>query len=561
MNNQINFFYLEFNEYIDSTKKLFLMTKYYNLYVSIKKKKNKNKEEKIFIKDYKNISKFIDLCNENYIQNNLNHKLFDNINGYKLDIEQRRAILCDELNNLIIAGAGSGKSLTLVGKISYLIEIKKIKPEHILCISFTNDSCKSLKNKLSYNIDVLTFHKLAVRILHNRHYLITNISLEYIVDEYFLSIILTRRIMLRIVLKLLGYDDNNISAYDNVVNSDHIKSLKRTIISFINLFKASDYSFDYFFKIKNRKNKYLLYLILDIYILYQQELVSQNEIDFNDMINCAIREIKNNKINLHYKYIIIDEFQDTSYTRYRLIKEIIKYCGAKLMAVGDDWQSIYGFTGCDVDIFLNFEKYFGCTQKVYINNTYRNSQQLINVAGKFIMKNKKQLKKSLKSTKYIEKPIKIVYEVNNILDNLIQYLCKQDTQDILILGRNNNDIYKYLNYNFKYNDSYIIYRKNPAIKIRYLTVHKSKGLEAECVIIVNLVDDLLGFPCKQQDNDILNKLKTFKESKYGDERRLFYVALTRSKTIVYLIIPSKKYSVFVKEIIKKGNKSVEFIKL
>ncbi|MBQ9318184.1 MAG: UvrD-helicase domain-containing protein [Bacilli bacterium] len=561
MHNQINFFYLEFKEYIDYQKKQYLINKYRNLYLLIRKKIIRNKEENIFMKDYRNITKFVKKNNENYIQRNINNSIFNDINGFKLDDNQRRAILCDEINTLIIAGAGSGKSLTLIGKIKYLIEIKKIKPEHILCISFTNDSCNSLKDKLFYNVDVLTFHKLAMKILKKNNYLITTISLDYVVDEYFASIILTKPVMVRIVLKICGYKDNQLSIYEQIINSNQIKSLKRTIISFINLFKANNYAFNYLRKIKNSKNKYLLYLIMDIYTLYQQELRSQNEIDFNDMINCATEKIKKKKINLHYKYIIIDEFQDTSYTRYKLVKEIIKYGGSKLIAVGDDWQSIYGFTGCDVDIFINFEKYFGYTQKIYINNTYRNSQQLIDVAGKFIMQNRKQIKKQLKSVKSIDKPIKIIYETNNVLENIIDYICRSNKKEILILGRNNKDIFKYLNGNFTYSNSYIIYRKKSDIQIRYLTVHKSKGLEADCVIVINLIDGLLGFPCKQQDDEILKKVKRVKESKYGDERRLFYVALTRTKSNVYLIIPSQNYSCFVKEIIKKNKKFIEIIKL
>ena len=560
MQNQINFFYLEFNKYIDLIEKQYLIIKYYNLYLILRKKRLCNKEEKKFIQNYQNINKFIKESNEQYVQMNINNPLFDSINGFQLDSNQRKAILCDEINTLIIAGAGSGKSLTLVGKIKYLVEIKKIKPDFILCISFTNDSCNSLKEKICYSIDVLTFHKLAMKILKNKKYIITNISLDYVVDEYFASVIKSRPIMVRIVLKLCHCNDNELYLYEHICNSNQIKAIKKTIISFINLFKANNYSIDYLLKIKNKKNKYLWHLIIDIYTLYQQELKSQNEIDFNDMINFATSEIQKNKINLHYKYIIIDEFQDTSYTRYKLIKEIIRYSSAKMIAVGDDWQSIYGFTGCDVDIFINFEKYFGYTERIFINNTYRNSQQLIDVAGKFIMNNKKQIKKRLKSVKKINKPIKIVYETDNILEKVIDYLWQNNIKDILILGRNNNDINRYLNSNLIYSNSYIVYRKEQNIKIRYLTVHKSKGLEAECVIVLNLTDGLLGFPCKQKNNEILNYLKKFKESELSDERRLFYVAITRTKSFVYLIIPSQKYSCFVKEIIKKSKKFIEFIK-
>ena len=277
------------------------------------------------------------------------------------------------------------------------------------------------------------------------------------------------------------------------------------------------------------------------------------------MINKATQEIIRNNIKLPYKYIIIDEYQDTSYQRFKLIKSIIDNNQAKLIVVGDDWQSIYGFTGCNLDIFINFEKYFGYTKKIYLNNTYRNSQELINTASKFILKNKKQQKKKLISSKHINKPIKIIYEKENILEYLIEYIIKQGIKNILILGRNNNDIFKYLNNNLSINNEIITYKHNKNILIKYLTVHKSKGLEEETVILINLVDNILGFPNQIKNNNIIELLNDYKIDNQEEERRLFYVALTRTKGNIYLIIPNKNISTFAQEIIKENKKNIEYI--
>lgn len=493
----------------------------------------------------------INRLNKKYIKNELkiSDNILSNINGYSLDKEQRIAVITDECANLIVAGAGSGKSLTMVGKIKYLIERKGVKEDEILCISFTRDSSKNLENNIkknyNYNIKVYTFHALALYFLKDKNYNISDTNLlRYIVDEYFYFIMYDNNIKLK-VKKVLNKIDTN---YKTVLKSKELENLKRLIITFINLFKSNNYNMAYFLKIKD--NKDILRFIIDIYTLYEEELKSTNKIDFNDMIILATNYVKNNNIK-NYKYIIVDEYQDTSYIRYLFLKEIINKTKAKIICVGDDYQSIYRFNGCNLNMFLNFKKYFGYTKVLKINNTYRNSQELINVASKFIMKNKRQLYKKLRSKKRIDKPIKIMYG-----DNLKKLLDKvlQQHKNILILGRNNFDI-----------NRYFVIEKNNIIKykganIKYLTIHASKGLEDECVIIINLKDDILGIPNKIKDDKILKYVNNNKDIyPYEEERRLFYVALTRTKNEVYLLVDKKNPSIFVKELIKDSNKYIEYI--
>jgi len=478
----------------------------------------------------------------------LTKDLLSNINGHSLDYFQRVAVVTDECANLVLAGAGSGKSLTIIGKIRYLIEFKKIKPEEILCITFTREATESLKNKIiknyNYNIDVYTFHKLALSILSNKHYLISPPNtLEYITNEYF-YMCQYNNIVKEKIKKILFM--NNVP-YNKILVSKELANFKRTIVAFINLFKTNNYKLIDFLNFKGDKN--ILRIIIDIYVLYEEELKSKMELDFNDMIVKAIKYVKDNGIKM-YKYIIVDEYQDTSFVRYRLIKQIMECTGSKIMCVGDDYQSIYRFTGCDLGMFLNFKKYFGYTKKLTIQNTYRNSQELINVAGGFIMKNKKQLFKKLYSNKRINKPIKIMY--GNNLEKLLDYVLNVHS-NVMVLGRNNFDINKY----FKLDGDYFFYKNK---KIKYLTVHRSKGLEEESIIIINLKDDLLGFPNKKKNEKILeNVLKTKDRFPYEEERRLFYVALTRSKSCVYLLVPRKNKSIFVKELIKDYSKYIEYL--
>lgn len=489
--------------------------------------------------------------------------ILNNINGYPLDDYQSRVVLSEEQNTLVTAGAGSGKSLTIIGKIVYLIEIKKIKPEEILCISFTNDATINLKNNIkknyNYEIDIYTFHKLALLIL-NLNKIEYTISpdelLDNIINEYFDTIKTNKHY-------------NKIKKY-LLKNNKETEKVKKTIKTFINLFTSENYKPDYFNYILKRikytlnykeyqENKYIILLIVNIYYIYQQQKKENNAIDFNDMINKSIEILKSNKLNKNWKYIIIDEYQDTSLTKFNLINEIIKQTNAKLLVVGDDFQSIYRFTGCNLNIFLEFNKYFTYSKTFQIVNTYRNPQELINVAGDFIMKNKKQQKKILKSSKHLEKPIKIFISDNKIdsLKYLLKEISYQQCKEIMVLGRNNNDIKQYIDENYTVNNDIYTYQN---ISFRYLTMHKSKGLESNIVIIINLYDNNYSIPSKIKNEKIIKYVNNNKDIyPYEEERRLFYVALTRTKTEVYLIIPSKKESIFITEL-KKYKNYIEYIK-
>ena len=280
-----------------------------------------------------------------------------------------------------------------------------------------------------------------------------------------------------------------------------------------------------------------------------------------DNILKAIQFLKTGKRILPYQYVIIDEYQDSSLLRCKLIQVLLQKTNAKIMAVGDDFQSIYRFSGCNLEIFLNFEKYFSHPDILFITNTYRNSQELIDIAGKFIMKNKNQIKKSLYSNKHLEKPIKIIYyeKEQEVLENVLIYLEKKNKKKVLILGRNRKDIYPFLTPNIQWKENCYYYHD---ISFLYMTVHQSKGLEEEYVILISLENSMTGFPNKLENDSIFRFLDEKKESyAYEEERRLFYVALTRTKNENYLLVPKKKESIFVKELIRDFKDKIEFLSI
>lgn len=435
------------------------------------------------------------------------------VNGFKLDKEQIKAVTTKRKNVLVLAGAGSGKSLTIIGRVKYLIHNLKVNPKDILCISFTNDAVNNLKEDLNEKeVGVMTFHKLALKILGKQKEVLSENMLKDIVMD--------------------AFSDYTLLALYNITKSEMINLIE----TFINLFKSNNYKFDMFYKFINKtrsKEKRLLKEIMKCYICYESYLKKENLMDFNDMINDAIERLYYS--NVRYKYIIIDEYQDTSITKFSFINKLLKLSNASFFAVGDDFQSIYRFTGSNLKIITDFKCYFPFGKVFKLKNTYRSPNELIKIAGKFIMKNKNQIKKKLKSKNELKNSVEIVYydDLNTSINSVVK---EDNIDDLFILSRNNHDLEKVDNLNINY---------------RKLTIHKSKGLQSDYVFVINLNDNKNGFPNKIKDHEILRYVNGYKEYyPYEEERRLFYVALTRCKKKVYLFSPKNNPSMFVKEISK-----------
>ena len=436
-----------------------------------------------------------------------------------LDKYQLKAVTSNRKKILVLAGAGSGKTYTIVSRIRYLIKYRNVKPSDILCISFTNDAVNKLKEDLNNkDVEVLTFHKLALKIIGRKKEVLAEDILTDIIINTFSND------------KLFGlYEMERFDMY-NLVKT------------FINLFKSNNYSLDKFYTFINKantKDKMLLKEIMKCYICYESYLNKEGLMDFNDMINIAINKL--DKVNLKYKHIIIDEYQDTSLTKFLLIKKIISINKSNLFAVGDDFQSIYRFTGSNIKIITRFKKYFPFSKIIKLKYTYRNSKELVFIAGKFIMKNKSQIRKKMKSKIRENNPVKIIY-YDDLTSSINKVIEKEEIDDLFVLSRNNKDLE---NINIK------------GIKYKKMSVHKSKGLQAKYVFLINVNSNKNGFPNKIEDHKILKYVNNYKDYyPFEEERRLFYVALTRCKNRVYLFVPKYKESIFIKEIKRYKNVSV-----
>lgn len=723
----------------EEVKSIKSFTDYFNNAINLR-----NDFNKVFVKEeLKNYSTF-----------------FDNIEGRKLDNQQRTAVATDEDNNIVIAGAGSGKTTTIVGKVNYIIDRYNVPPEEILLISFTNKSASTLAGRIDIEgIEAKTFHKFGkdiiaecegrqpsifdenqfkplitkyfTELLKNENYLkkVTEYFtdflkpeksqfdfdnqgdyIQYIKDQNFRTYKLKevpvngRRTYKMEVVKSIeeckianfllfngieyeyefpyefdtanetfrqykpdftikqnrkkiylehfavtrngnvpkffakdgetqeqaksrywakitwarklhetnettlietysyemreGTIIENLSAHLNevgitlrpkspeeiwqIINNaakDEVNSFITLFGTFITLMKSNNYSIndvikknsqteDAFFK---QRNTLFIDIIKPIYEQYENYLSERGEIDFSDMINKASKYITNREHKHKYSYVIIDEFQDISIGRYQLVKAIkTSNPSCKLFAVGDDWQSIYRFSGSDIALFKEFEKYFGFTVKSKIETTYRFHKPLINLSSDFIQKNPNQARKELNGTSNSRSTTyKIQYSISDNQDdtfavqNIFNQLLIQneniEKKEIFILGRYGFDIDRLKNKNgvFKIDKEnetilYGIKTKDGEIrklKAQFMTVHRAKGLEADIIIILNCNSGKHGFPSEMSDDQVLNLLLSEADQfENGEERRLFYVAMTRAKEIVYFVADSSFKSKFIAEL-------------
>ncbi len=329
-----------------------------------------------------------------------------------------------------------------------------------------------------------------------------------------------------------------------------ILNLSKLLASLLKQFKTSNSSIDQLTEYSEGKgHKAILKLFNPIYDSYEEKLKQTDTIDFNDMISMATKCIETGQYQSPYKYIMVDEFQDISAPRNAMIKALLNqnedngfYC------VGDDWQSIYRFTGSDINIIAEFEQNYGFASTTILDKTFRFNNKIGDVASKFIQCNPVQFIKDIKSHQTIETPAVSLlktkdsnYGLNAALASINSKITKPAT--VLILSR--------VRWRFKDLAMGEIKNNFPNLKVTTQTIHASKGKEADYVIIIGLENGKSGLPSTKVTHPLLELLLPRLEAfPYAEERRVFYVALTRAKHHVYLIANPHNPSIFVRELLK-----------
>lgn len=342
---------------------------------------------------------------------------------------------------------------------------------------------------------------------------------------------------------------------------DGVASLLETVM---NLIKSNGYSISRVRQMNGgihaRRNALVLSLAEPILEAYDSCLKNRGEIDFNDMIRLATRYVEEGKYENPYKYVIVDEYQDISRSRFALLDRMRKSADYDLFCVGDDWQSIYRFAGSDIGFILNFQQYWGQSETSRIETTYRFTQKLAEISGDFIMRNPAQMRKYIRGMADI--PGFALGEINAYTDKYaVQFIVEKlddlpQKSSVFFIGRYSFDVdmlkaNKALDcrYDNTIGQIQVIYPPRPDLQMHFVTAHRSKGLQADYIFILNNKNARMGFPSKIQDAPILQLLLE-KCDQYPDaeERRLFYVALTRAKKKVFILTLEGYESSFVREL-------------
>jgi len=290
-------------------------------------------------------------------------------------------------------------------------------------------------------------------------------------------------------------------------------------------------------------------LAIPIVEKYIQYCTNKSFLDFNDLISRTASLFQNhediaNKYKSKYQYILVDEFQDVNNLQVELIKLLLTD-QTQLFCVGDDWQSIYGFRGSNVSYIVDFESHFPNSKVVKLNLNYRSTQNIVGASNEVIKHNKFKIEKEIHSSKQSEHKI-VVYSGNSEAEN-IQF-CFDKVQELLSDGLTNDDIL-FLYRRSKMYSPYFFRFKNDNVKVQSKTIHAAKGLESKVVFIIGLTEGNGGFPDIWLEDRIFQVIKKANHDLLmEEERRLFYVAITRAKDKLFLITEKGSESSFLKEI-------------
>jgi superfamily I DNA/RNA helicase len=543
------------------------------------------KEEKA---RFTGISEILEDYNETFVKHEYKRyrHLFETDHGL-LNEEQQKAIVRNDMHNLVDASAGTGKTLTLTYRFLYLCR-RGVPPDDIMAITFTRDAAEKMKDSIDDVLDGVDPDRLNISTCHSLAYGIVEDSVGgYTNDNDYTNI------YKRYVKGFFGTDDVIQERHADEINT--FKQYHNSLINDTDVYnrkpgKQSRQKFlrDQYTKfLKNARNddqtpteiqdrltedKRVQYLfgraacvILAAFLDYAES--SEEPVDFFDMVKSATRIRQENPDHFggQYRHILFDEFQDVTESDLRFIETFLQAPGeTRLFAVGDDWQSIYGFRGSDPRYFLEFDERFEGVKNTQLAINYRCPPAVVE-AGVELMDNceSDQNEKAVEAfddreTVPVIHKLKGIYksripgDVVNLVEDALSESDMNST-DVMVLSRNTTGV-QYI-HSIR---SGLAERGIPVDSsddgddpngVRVQTIHTSKGTESECVILVNATDITRnGLPASEKENELIKPATTNRVHHYAEERRLFYVALTRTKNQFHVVTHANQVSRYLNDI-------------
>ncbi|MDX8000310.1 DNA helicase IV [Xenorhabdus sp. Reich] len=515
--------------------------------------------------------KTIQAINQQWIDRSLvqYETFFHTVEASPLNRSQCQAVINGEKNILVLAGAGSGKTSVLVARAGWLLLRHQALPEQILLLAFGRQAADEMNERIqarlgthhseTQGIKAKTFHALALYIIQQgsnkepkiseletdtqtrrdfliqqwqkqcgekkaqakgwREWLDEELDWQLPEGEYWHDKQLTTRLSARLerwmgLMRMHGGSQKEMIEQAPAVYSDAFQKRIRLMAPLLKAWKAA--------------------------------LKSEGAVDFSGLIHQAVNILEKGRFISPWKHILVDEFQDISSLRDKLLMALkAQNKQSHLFATGDDWQAIYRFSGTELTLTTAFLTYFGEGAECTLDATYRFNDRIGEIANRFIQQNPHQLAKTLNSlTKGNKKSVVILPQdqLEALFNKMSGYVTKQET--ILLLAR-----YHYLKPE--------LLKKAPTrwpnLKIEFMTIHASKGQQADYVIILGLQQGRDGFPAPARES-VMEQVLLPQPEEFPDaeERRLLYVALTRAKKQVWLMQEPKNPSVFIHQLVQLG---------
>ncbi|MDA3910628.1 MAG: UvrD-helicase domain-containing protein [Bacteroidales bacterium] len=351
------------------------------------------------------------------------------------------------------------------------------------------------------------------------------------------------------------YHYNSALSFEEEFRTHHddIKRFLRAVMQIIDMIKVENIPLDKVFEDsqndQHERVRNFYRLAIPLVRAYKDYCTNKSYLDFNDMINKTIDLFKHRteiveKFQKQYEYILVDEFQDVNNLQVELLKHLLTKKN-NLFCVGDDWQSIYGFRGSNVDYIINFVNHFNGSKIIKLDQNYRSTQHIVSASNEVIKHNKHKLDKELHANKNSNQKIEVYAGVCK--DDQVDYAIKQvrklnadgySKEDILFLYRRNRMFTPFFEQ-----------LREEKLQFTGKTIHASKGLEAKAVFIIGLTEGGGGFPDIWMEDRIYQVIKESNhELLLEEERRLFYVAITRAREQLFLLTEVGNESSFLKEI-------------